>query len=163
VSRQEAVAAFLAGRISRRTLIRQLVAGGVSVGAAASYAAALDPETASATVAAAPDDLYPLVTLKFDTPGLAWAVNNARLKLNGTCGEEVGLNFAAYLRIGTGLAPIGFRNMPVFLTGPGTRTFIINIDPTKLQGRRSASIHVHAVGSDSEGAGTVATAITTLR
>ena len=104
MSRQEAVEAFLQGRISRRTLIRQLVAGGVSIGAAASYAAALEPETAGAAVAGAPDDLYPLVTLKLDTPSLAWAIANSRLRLIGSCGEEVGLHFAAYVRVGTGLA-----------------------------------------------------------
>jgi hypothetical protein len=163
VSRQEAVAAFLDGRISRRTLIRQLVAGGVSVGAAASYAAALDPETASGVVAAGADDLYPLVTIKFDTPSLAYVQNNSRLKLTVSCGEEIGLNFAAFVRVGTGLKLIGSRFMEHFLTAAGTRSFVMTVDPTLLLGKRSASIHIQATGSDGEGYGAVASASTVLR
>ncbi len=157
------MAAFLEGRISRRTLIRQLVAGGVSIGAAASYAAALEPETASAAVAGAPDDLYPLVTMKLDTPSLAWAISNQKLRLTVSCGEEVGLAFSAFLRLGTGLALIGTRSMPMFLGAAGTRTFTMAIVTTRLANRTSAPIHVHATGSDDEGFGTVATASAVLR
>jgi hypothetical protein len=47
VSREEAVEAYTAGRISRRTFIRHLVAAGVSVGAAVTYAEVLSPGGAS--------------------------------------------------------------------------------------------------------------------
>lgn len=39
----DAINAYLEGRISRRTLVRRLVAAGVSLGAAASYSQLLDP------------------------------------------------------------------------------------------------------------------------
>ena len=45
---RELVNAYLDGRISRRTLIHRLVAGGNSIGAAVSYAHLLKPESASA-------------------------------------------------------------------------------------------------------------------
>lgn len=48
MSSQELVTAYSQGRISRRALIRRLVAGGISMGAAVSYAHLLDPERATA-------------------------------------------------------------------------------------------------------------------
>ncbi len=123
MSRQEAVAAFLAGRISRRTLIRNLVAGGVSVGAATSYAQMLDPEEADAALPAGlGDDLYPLVTLQFKPQTLADLLSTSKVKLVGTCGEEVGLSITVYVRQGPGLRLIGSRGFPLFLTSAGTNT-----------------------------------------
>ena len=88
---------------------------------------------------------------------------NSRLRLTGSCGEEVGLHFAAYVRVGTGLAILGRRSMGQFLNAAGTRTFVLSIDPTRLQGLTAAAIHVHATGADDEHYGTVATAATVLR
>jgi hypothetical protein len=53
MSREELVTAYTAGTVSRRVFIRRLVAAGVSVGAAASYAHLLAPERASAAKATA--------------------------------------------------------------------------------------------------------------
>lgn len=55
MSQNELVDAFMDGRISRRTLIRRLVAGGVSAGAAMSYAHLLEPGRADAATSAAGD------------------------------------------------------------------------------------------------------------
>jgi hypothetical protein len=49
MSREELVSAYAAGSISRRVFIRRLVAAGVSVGAAASYAHLLSPARAAAS------------------------------------------------------------------------------------------------------------------
>src|SRR5687768_7700181 len=56
MSQGELVGAYLEGQISRRTLVRRLVAGGVSLGAALSYAQVLKPERA---FAGADSDHYP--------------------------------------------------------------------------------------------------------
>jgi hypothetical protein len=48
MSRQEIVTAYLDGGMSRRMFVRRLVAAGVSVGAAVSYAHLLDPQRAQA-------------------------------------------------------------------------------------------------------------------
>ena len=53
--------------------------------------------------------------------------------------------------------------MGQFLNAAGTRTFVLTIDPTRLQGLRAAAIHVHATGADDEHYGTVATAAAVLR
>ena len=68
-----------------------------------------------------------------------------------------------YVRIGTGLAILGRRSMTPFLSSAGTRSFVLPIDPTRLEGRTAAAIHVHATGGDNENYGTVATASTVLR
>jgi hypothetical protein len=60
VSREEAVEAYTAGRISRRTFVRHLVMAGVTVAAAVTYADVLAPGGASQASSRQPrDDLYP--------------------------------------------------------------------------------------------------------
>lgn len=60
MSREEAVESYTAGRISRRSFIRHLVAAGVSVGAAVTYAEVLAPSrTSTAHAATTAPDLYP--------------------------------------------------------------------------------------------------------
>ena len=50
MSQDQLVAAYLDGHISRRALIRRLIAGGISLGAAISYAHLLRPEAAGARI-----------------------------------------------------------------------------------------------------------------
>ena len=71
MSREELVNAYLEGRVSRRTLIRRLVAGGVSTGAAISYAQMLAPQRAAAAPRGAANDHYPLVDLRIRSKSLA--------------------------------------------------------------------------------------------
>lgn len=55
MSKQELVEAYVEGRITRRVFVRRLVAAGVSLGAAVTYAAALAPRAQAQVV---PGDLY---------------------------------------------------------------------------------------------------------
>jgi hypothetical protein len=48
MSQEELLAAYLDGRMSRRSFVRRLVAGGVSLGAAIAYAHELEPSAAEA-------------------------------------------------------------------------------------------------------------------
>jgi len=166
MSQGELVSAFLAGRVSRRTLIRRLVAGGVSMGAAVSYAHLLDPDPAEAQsqgVAAAPDDLYPLITMRFDTPSLAWAVSNSRVRLEATCGEELtSVHFEVFLRRGPGLRVLGRRTVNNFLAAGGSRLFIVGVDTTTLSKLTSARLWCYARGQDAEGYGGFASATALL-
>jgi len=63
ISREELVSAYIDGRLSRRAFIRRLVAAGVSVGAAASYAHLLAPEARGADAHVSLDDHYPDVNV----------------------------------------------------------------------------------------------------
>ena len=58
MSREELAAAYADGSISRRTFIRRLVATGVSLSAAVTYATVLSPSAASAATRRDRRDLY---------------------------------------------------------------------------------------------------------
>ena len=59
MSREEAVEAYTAGRISRRSFIRHLIAAGVTAAAAVTYADVLAPQRSDAVVQqAVAQDLY---------------------------------------------------------------------------------------------------------
>jgi hypothetical protein len=152
VSRQELVSAFLEGRISRRTLIRRLIAGGVSTGAAVSYAQLLRPEHArAASSMAAADDHYPMVDVTIDTTSLSAALNNARIAVSVTCTEELKFtSFRVFLNAAGGGSPIGQRSFASFLTAAGTRQVGIPIDTSPLVGRTSALLYVQLQGLDDE-------------
>ena len=154
MSKQELVSAFLEGRVSRRTLIRRLVAGGISTGAAVSYAQLLRPEQADAASAVSSDDHYPMVNMTITTSSVATAVANGRIGVSVTCTEELKLaSFRAFFGKGV---PIGQHFIPSFLTAAGTRKIGIPIDTSRLAGRTGALIYVQLVAQDDERYGTVA-------
>lgn len=149
MSREELVSAYLEGRVSRRTLIRRLVAAGVSTGAAVSYAHLLSPERASAGVAS--DDHYPLVDLRITSSKLARVRNRGKLAVKLACSEELrGLELRVFLRTAGGGTPIGYRYIQSFLGQAGSRKVAIPIDSSRLAGRRRARLYVQATGVDDE-------------
>ena len=151
MSRQELVSAFLEGRISRRTLIRGLIAGGISTGAAVSYAQLLRPEHALAAPRAAANDHYPMVNVTITTTSLADAKSNSRIVVSVTCTEELKATFfRVFLNTAGGGVPIGQRSIASFLTVAGTRQVAIPIDRAPLVGRTSALVYVHLQGQDDE-------------
>jgi hypothetical protein len=152
VSRQELVSAFLEGRISRRTLIRRLIAGGISTGAAVSYAQLLRPEHALAAPSlAGPNDHYPMVFITIDTASIADAKANSRIAVTVNCTEELKATFfRVFLNTAGGGVPIGQRSIASFLTAAGTRQVAIPIDRSQLTGRTSAMIYVQLQGRDDE-------------
>jgi hypothetical protein len=152
MSRQELVSAFLDGQISRRTLIRRLIAGGVSAGAAISYAQLLAPEKAGAAVRAGASDLYPLVDLTITSPSLQTVRNNGFIKVHILCSEELqNGKFRAFLKTASGGVPIGQRSVPSVLAAAGSRDLSIVVDTSQLAGRPSARFYIQMVAQDSEG------------
>lgn len=150
MSREELVTAFLDGRMSRRTLIRRLIAGGVSTGAAISYAQVLAPERAGAAVAAAGDH-YPMVDLAITTGSLAMARNLSRIGVRVTSSEELkSIHLRVFVKTQTGGIPIGARTYTNFLTAAGRREVAVPIDTAPLGTRTSARFYVQAWGADAE-------------
>jgi hypothetical protein len=95
VSQQEVVAAYLDGRMSRRTLIRRLVAGGVSVSAAVAYAHVLQPGRATAR---AFGDLHgPAFTLQIPDQDLDRVVRQGKVKIKVTA--EGARSIPIYVRL----------------------------------------------------------------
>ena len=164
MSREELVNAFLDGRISRRTMIRRLVGGGVSMGAAVSYAQMLNPERAGAQAASAViSDHYPLVDLVIASPSFAAVKNNSALLVDVTSSEElVNTYFRAFLKVPGGGIAIGARVFPSVLTAAGTRRIGIPIDAAALGARTRGRFYVQAQGSDAEHYPALASAAKTL-
>jgi hypothetical protein len=152
MSRQELVTAFLDGQISRRTLIRRLVAGGVSTGAAISYAHLLAPERAGASTAAAVvDDHYPLVDMKITSTSLAQLRTSNRIAISVTCTEELrNAFFRVLLKTADGGVPLGSRFFTAFLFAAGSRDTVIDINPAPFASRTRARFYVQVQAQDAE-------------
>ena len=167
MSRQELVSAFLDGQISRRTLVRRLIAGGVSAGAAISYAQLLAPEHASAAGTTArrggASDQYPLVDIGITSPSLNHVRNHGFIQLTVFCTEElVNASFSVFLKTATGGARIGSRHVNSVLTSAGSRPLVINVGTSLLTGKSQARFYIQMVAQDSEGFGAVASTGKTL-
>lgn len=163
MSRQELVSAFLDGQISRRTLVRRLIAGGVSAGAAISYAQLLAPERAGAAIRGGLSDQYPLVDLGITSPSLNHVRNHGFIQLTVFCTEElVNATFNVFQKTGAGGVRIGVRHVNSVLTAGGSRPLVINIDVSGLTGKNQVRFYIQMVAQDSEGFGAVASTGKTL-
>jgi hypothetical protein len=148
----ELVGAYLEGQISRRTLIRRLVAAGVSFGAAVSYAQVLKPERAFARADA---DHYPDTTVAPVLEDLDRVVNRGRVLAKVHADEDSQLNplvLRLYLHSHGTRIYIGEKQMQ--FTGPDTKRVAVPLTPTGiaiLSDRSRAKIEVWWVGYDKQG------------
>lgn len=137
--------------MSRRTLIRRLVAGGVSLGAAVSYAQVLNPQRAGATGTLAADDHYPAVDLTIVSTSLATVRTEKRVRVRIDSSEELQQAFfEVFVRTGGGLYRLGARSDVTFLSAAGSRSVYVSIDRTRLAGRTKARIYVYFRARDGE-------------
>jgi hypothetical protein len=149
----EIVSAYLEGRISRRTLIRRLVAAGVSLGAAASYAQVLRPERAFARV---DSDHYPDTSVELVVEDLDRVRNRGRVRVRVRADEDSQLNplvIRAYLITSHG-TPYFLGEKQMSFTGPdahGVSVPITEAGLASLEGRKRARIKIVWVGYDAEG------------
>jgi uncharacterized protein YoaH (UPF0181 family) len=156
MSKDELVTAFLEGQISRRTLIKRLVAAGVSTGAAVSYAQLLRPEHAGAASTLAADNHYPMVFMTITSTTRATVKSNGQIALKVTCSEE--LKFAFFRVFRANGVPIGSRSLTNFLTAPGTRAVIVPVQGSSLPNAGSVLLYVTLQGSDNENYPAIASA-----
>ena len=166
LSRQELVSAFLEGRVSRRTLIRRLIAGGVSTGAAISYAQMLDPQRAGAAVAVAgANDHYPLVDMKITSTVAGDGAQPGAARGRGHL--QRGAATTLLPRLPQDRAAEAFRSAAdystSFIAAAGTRPAGVPIDVGALGSRASVRFYVHLQGTDAERFPALATAGKTLR
>jgi hypothetical protein len=157
VSREELVGAYLAGGISRRTFIRRLAAGGVSLGAAVSYAHLLAPGRASAQ---SPADFHKPATLvaKIRSRNLDRVVDRGKLRVDMTLDEPAVLEIFADAKIGGQPRPIGATTAD--LPGPATTRVAIPLDQAgrnALEGKDEAKVGVIVRAVDRQGQTSVAT------
>jgi hypothetical protein len=142
VSSQELVSAYVDGRISRRTLIRRLVAGGVSLGAAVSYAHLLAPRAH----ADHPDNLhpeYPYLHINIRDSLLEEVIARGRVRTTVRSADPADLILVATTRKAGKDIEIGRRE--ISFTEPGLKRARIGIDTlAPLRRRRRARVNVFA-------------------
>ena len=95
MSQEELVGAYLDGRMSRRTLVRRLVAGGVTVGAAVAYAQLLEPAPATGrgSVCGAHFD----ASVKIPAQDLDRVIEKQGLRVKATADRAMNLFVEVYL------------------------------------------------------------------
>ena len=164
MSRHELVSAFLDGRISRRTLIRRLVAGGVSTGAAVSYAQMLAPErAAAASNLVIPGDHYPMVDMSINSTSLATVRSEAKLQVLVIGTEELtNMFFRVFVLSTTGGVLIGQRFIPAFMAKANNRKEKLAINVAPFAGQTSVRFYVQVTGNDNERYPVIASAAATL-
>jgi hypothetical protein len=109
-------------------LVRRLVAGGVSLGAAMSYAHMLSPRKSAAAAPADSCDEYPLVDVRMITDGkLSTMVSRGYVMVRVQTDQEVRLELQALIRRGGELSVIGSLS-PTFQSS-GSRYFRVPISP----------------------------------
>ncbi len=156
MSRDELVEAYLDGRISRRALVRRLVAAGVSTGAAISYAQLLSPQRAAAAEARPaadshyPDSHYPTLGLEIKTKRMRAARKSKRVAVAVSSSEELAsLSLQVYKKTDRGLALIGSKEIanPLGVAGKVK----VKVAVKRLGKGRSVKLVVRATAADAEG------------
>lgn len=138
---RDLVDAYLDGRISRRTLIRRLVAGGISVGAAVSYAHLLRPEAASAASRrGAPEPFYPELTIEIKSNDLRKVLQKEKVAVIVRTDETTQTSIVISRRIGqsTSYAQIGQEDYNPL--GAGREKIAVEVDTTDLKGKDKANL-----------------------
>ena len=97
MSSPELTAAYAEGRISRRTFVRRLIAGGVSFGAAVAYAHLLNPERAAAR---ALGDEYSFIGVNAQIlpQDLDTVIEEERIRVRYEISHRARVEFQIYLR-----------------------------------------------------------------
>ena len=146
VSSQELVNAYVEGRVSRRTLIRRLVAAGVSLGAAVSYAHLLAPRAS----ASHPDDLhpeYPYVHINIRNDELTEVIERGRVRVVVRSADPAVLTLVATALKAGEEREIG--RLQVTFTEPGRKRVRIGLDKVApLRRRRRARVSVFAISHE---------------
>jgi hypothetical protein len=154
MSREEIVTAYLDGGMSRRMFVRRLVAAGVSVGAAVSYAHLLDPQRAEAREGDTRADFYTpaAIDIQLKSTDIDKVVNSRKLRVQLTVDEACNGELAVFLE----------RNEPLLLgdaqfnfASPGTTVLRLALtgDGRKaLEGRNKARVRLFAQTVDQQGA-----------
>jgi hypothetical protein len=153
MSREEVVSAYLDGRISRRTLVRRLVAAGVSAGAAVSYAHLLNPQRAFARN---DSDHYPDVEVKIIDEDLDTIISTLDIVTRVHADEDSQLKplnmFAYWIRKGHPKQYVaGYSGNFI---GPDTKRVKLQLDAYwagKMAQHTRAKIRVEWFGHDAQG------------
>ena len=144
MSNEELVGAYIDGAISRRTLIRRLIAGGVSIGAATAYAHHLAP-TASAR-GSGPFE-YPVVRLRILSDDLRKVIQDEKLEVRVRSTDPCRLDLILTTRQGQNQVQLGKRR--VRFTEGGRKNIKVRIDRVgPLRGRERVRVKLTAISDE---------------
>lgn len=142
MSREELVSAYVEGGVSRRTFIRRLVAGGVSLGAAVSYAHLLAPERADAAAGTGGDGLDhygPEIGVAIRSKRLPKVLNLRELAVRVTSNDSVTFTLKVKIRDDGKLKTIGTKQ----ISFTAATDSIVDV-PLKKAGRRILASRDHS-------------------
>jgi hypothetical protein len=144
MSNQELVQAYSEGRISRRTMVRRLVAGGVSLSAAISYAHLLAPNSATAGSTQGCSDNYPTIAMRVLSKDLQNVVADRKLKIRARPSEgPMDLTFTVTTRVDGADVELGSRSLTIF-DADARKVGIPLANVAPLRGRGRARVKVTA-------------------
>jgi len=150
VSSEELVSAYLDGQISRRTLVRRLIAAGVSLGAAVSYTHLLAPQRAAAYPL---PGHYPQLSIDLLSTSLSQVIADPYLVVRVAADEDLQLTLTAYrLRHREGLEFLGARGLS--FVGPDSKKVHVHLTRhavNHLASVTQAEILITAYGTDDDG------------
>ncbi len=145
MSDAELVDAYMDGRISRRTLIRRLVAAGVSLGAASAYAHHLAP---NAGAKGAGSSEYPRVQLRILTDETKEVGKDGVLRIRVKSADPCTLYINASVTQGPSWSMNGEKTVK-FGPGGGKKEIKVKIpDADELNRRKSSDAYVQAVSDE---------------
>lgn len=145
MSQRDLVNAYVDGRISRRTLIRRLVAGGISVGAAVSYAHLLSPERATARPRRQGDEYYPDLGIKVKSTDLGKVINQEKVKVRVHSTKAAETEVTVGREVGQGFLIIG--QTTISFAGAGNQTVKIQVQTSGLVGKNKVKVRAEVTGS----------------
>jgi hypothetical protein len=154
MSKSEIVTVYLEGGMSRRMFVRRLVAAGVSVGAAVSYAHLLEPQLAEARARDTRADFYTpaAIHLVLKSKDLDKVVDSRKLRVEVTVDEACEGSVAAFLERRD---PVRLGDAPFSFGGPGATVLKLALTRdgrNALEDREKANVRLFAQTVDQQGA-----------
>src|SRR5215211_155371 len=156
MSQGDLIHAYMGGRLSRRTFVRRLVAGGVSFGAAVSYAHLLGQDRAAARGGFETHHEIPNVKGTILNQDLDRVIERERVKVRYSVPRRAKLEFSIYLRRPERESTWGYYSLIGYgelkTDGPvdGKTTSVpLDVNPPSsvdaLRGRTSAELHLTTI------------------
>jgi len=145
MSQDELVGAYIEGSITRRTLIRRLVAAGVSLGAATAYAHHLAPKAAAKGFG--PQE-YPRVKLRILTDATKEVAKDGVLRVRVKSADPCTLYISATVAQGVSWAETGDKTVK-FGNGGGKKVINVKIpDADQLDKKKKSEATVQAISNE---------------
>ncbi len=145
MSNDELVSAYVEGAISRRTLIRRLVAAGVSLGAATAYAHHLAPRAAAK--GSGPNE-YPIVKLRILSDTTEEIAKDKGVNVRVKTADPCELTLELRVEQGNNFVSLGAKKVN-FGQGGGKKEILVKFDGSgELNRKKKSKVEVYAISNE---------------